>query len=508
MTEYKTSALPGIKTRVYVIWDYAIERQISFVMSQWELEWQWFQSVRRVRTAAGALCYLLENIYIPQQECSTTGKEVESSGFSLTPMYKEIMDDVRKSYPDPDNDTAGLMDATNKRINSVTAWCHSHVNMPTAPSITDEDTFRDMIEMNAKAGNNNPIVMLILNRKGEIYTRIYDPEFGVEFENAIFHVSMPKVDMTTAEDALNTKLTKKKEPAKSAPGFTPATPTTPTVNGGVAGTNLGNGYRPAASSGANSGQQSTTAGSTVGTTVNGSTALGTHTQNWQTGSHQSKGANISSPPKKEGEVKETVLATREAYGVTVIKKAILSSPEETTTQSATTTPAYTSYKPTQKGWLSTEEVTPVAEVPETVKGITFSDDSMVQLVGEMNRRHKKGDEDVLKEMIEASIEDNQWGILHQAIFGRDDASLYEAVEKADIATSNIEKEETKLAFFDQYARDIIDPAQLIVLAISFITHLNFAENPNEARLVVSSFLVNKEKLIYEFPERRVTAGEA
>ena len=194
----------AVKSRVRLVMALDVSRQIEYMMTHAKLEWQWFHCVDRMVADGDTIDYVLSELFIPEQECQAA--EVESGPMMQMKLYNEIKaqcgDDAEK---------------IKRTVSRLGAWCHSHVNMAVKPSETDFEQFQQDIELDTTGGRTGPRIMIILNKRGEIYSRIFDPELGLEFEHVPLVVDMPDIDLTMCKDALVNKLKEKKAPPKEIP---------------------------------------------------------------------------------------------------------------------------------------------------------------------------------------------------------------------------------------------------------------------------------------------------
>lgn len=130
-------------------------------------EAQWFHRLDRVQTKTN-IFYRIYGMYIPEQYCSSA--EVESDPQMMYKFYKEL----KKEHG---------QEETNNIMSNLTVWCHSHHNMGVSPSGQDIKQFNENIENAEKAGQTNPQVMLIFNKKDKYHCKIYDPELNIILEN-------------------------------------------------------------------------------------------------------------------------------------------------------------------------------------------------------------------------------------------------------------------------------------------------------------------------------------
>lgn len=135
-------------------------------------EAQWFMTCKK-HTFSNQVYYEIEGMYIPEQITSAT--QVESDPMAMVSLYKEI----KENY---------TQEETNKIMSSLTVWCHSHHNMGVSPSGQDIKQFTKQAKDALDANITLPQIMLIFNKKDTFYSKIFDPETGLIFENVPIQV--------------------------------------------------------------------------------------------------------------------------------------------------------------------------------------------------------------------------------------------------------------------------------------------------------------------------------
>jgi hypothetical protein len=192
-----------VNVKPIVLMSYELRGQImAFVNGTNASECQWFLTIDRdVNHKGDKVIYTLRNMLIPEQE--VTGATVESPEKGMLAIWNELKVRFAKEEGGYDRD------AVNGIISKMHAWCHSHVNMTASPSGTDESTFRTWIKQNEEQGLTNPVIMMIVNKREEVYIRIYDPEQGIYVENPDIEISMPAVDTTYVDEAIKNKVKNK-----------------------------------------------------------------------------------------------------------------------------------------------------------------------------------------------------------------------------------------------------------------------------------------------------------
>lgn len=167
--------------------------KIEYIVNKAQGEVQWFHLYTKVKKDDN-LIYIFTDLYIPEQFVSSS--EADSSGELMTKLTMEIMESCK--------DENGVFDSAtfNEISQSITVWCHSHVNMPTTPSGTDVNTFKQKIQDNPNLCH----FMVIVNKSGSIGITAYDPEYQVIFRNIPIHVRSVNFDTTYIDEAFKNKI--------------------------------------------------------------------------------------------------------------------------------------------------------------------------------------------------------------------------------------------------------------------------------------------------------------
>lgn len=186
-----------------ILLSYELRSQImAFVNGTNTSECQWFHTIERTVNHKGdKAIYTLRHMLIPEQE--VTGATVESPEKGMLALWNELKEKHKNEDGSYDRDTV------NSIVSKMHAWCHSHVNMTASPSGTDESTFKQWIDQNDKQGDLSPVVMMIVNKREEVYIRLYDPELGIYCENPDIEIVMPSVDLTYVDEAIKNKVKSK-----------------------------------------------------------------------------------------------------------------------------------------------------------------------------------------------------------------------------------------------------------------------------------------------------------
>lgn len=207
----KIQSLVKVDISPLIVYDWTLMQQVQHFVQRVDSECHWYHTVRREtdETTPGKLnvYYYVDHILIPKQTVS--GAEVETDALSFPMLCDEIKAKFNKD-----------VNLYNPVIKAMTGWCHSHVNMNTGPSGTDIATFKKMCEDGIKQTPNQPQLMMIFNKRGEAYSRIFDPELKYDFENVpIYTEAPPAVDLDYIEEAIKNKLVAKQFTAANASNY-------------------------------------------------------------------------------------------------------------------------------------------------------------------------------------------------------------------------------------------------------------------------------------------------
>lgn len=157
----------GIRPRI--VFEDNTLAQVQYLVEKHPVECQWYHRVQR-KQQDDMVIYYITDLFIPEQ---TVGKtDVESDPLQVGAMWKQVMDD-RGLTPQE----------VSPLIKETTCWSHSHHKMGVSPSPTDDQQWEEQKEL-ANSGNNKDAIqmMMILNKKNEVYNRVWDPVLGLELE--------------------------------------------------------------------------------------------------------------------------------------------------------------------------------------------------------------------------------------------------------------------------------------------------------------------------------------
>lgn len=198
----------------------ALEQAKHFVRLAQYSECQWFHFLHRhIDEESKVVSYVVDGMVIPEQ--SVTGTYVETDAKLMVKLAMEL----RKAEgitSGPDGSTPEQIAAFNKKCQTLTVWCHSHVKMATNPSSTDRETWEEWNEWNSSDDRDDPIAMFIFNQKDEYFMQLYDPKFNYHFVGLPIEVWDRDVDFTYVDDALKNKLKKRSSTSYRSTG-TPST---------------------------------------------------------------------------------------------------------------------------------------------------------------------------------------------------------------------------------------------------------------------------------------------
>ena len=161
-----------------VLYDYETLLKVQYLVDKQDEECQWFHRVDRIIGNNGTVAYHIHDLFIPDQVVGKT--DVESNPEAILKMWKEVKTE------------RGIKTTKELSILSknTSCWCHSHHTMPVHPSSTDKEQWIEQ----KKLGEHNPDqpqVMLIFNKKDEVYSRVWDPKYNLEFERVAMHSQNP-----------------------------------------------------------------------------------------------------------------------------------------------------------------------------------------------------------------------------------------------------------------------------------------------------------------------------
>lgn len=196
-----------VQMKPTIVMTYELHAQIMrFVNGVDAMECQWFLTIEKtIATRGDRVFYSLQDMLIPTQEVS--GATVESN--PQTGMFA-LFSELKQTYrTEVDGVDAPDMERVNEIVGKMHCWCHSHVNMAPNPSGTDEATFREWCKSNADQGLNHPVIMMIVNKKEDVYLRLWDPELNLYCENPGIQLLYPEVDFTYVDDAIANKVKRK-----------------------------------------------------------------------------------------------------------------------------------------------------------------------------------------------------------------------------------------------------------------------------------------------------------
>lgn len=181
---------------------------IRHIVGHAKQEVQWFHTVEKV-VHGKRVEYHLDHLLIPPQYVSD--KEVETD----TNQQIEYWNYLVKEF-------GGEQEASEIMSRSG-VWCHSHVNMAPTPSPEDNRQWERQLKSAFNSNLTTPQIMIIFNKKGIVYTRVYDPDEGVAFKNVPIH-EVPAWDFSKIDALMKIHLRKKPEVVIQATKPTTAKP--------------------------------------------------------------------------------------------------------------------------------------------------------------------------------------------------------------------------------------------------------------------------------------------
>jgi proteasome lid subunit RPN8/RPN11 len=167
---------------------------IKHIVSIAPQEAQWFHRCERIVKGSN-IYYRIYEMYIPEQ--TTSAATVESDPQMMYRFYKEL-----KEEHGPEK--------TNDIMSNLTVWCHSHHNMGVNPSGQDIKQFKEQCSNATKSNIENPQIMMIFNKKDSFYSKIWDPEYNVLYENV--DIVYLDYDFSHIDKAAKDKFKKPKPP--------------------------------------------------------------------------------------------------------------------------------------------------------------------------------------------------------------------------------------------------------------------------------------------------------
>jgi hypothetical protein len=142
-------------------------------------EAQWFNVIESVERAFNSISIKLsDKLYIPEQICSLA--EVDTNANMLVGFYRDLLKDHS-------------VEEVNSILSNLNAWSHSHHTMGVSPSAQDQNQFEYFVTQNIQQNNNKPFLMLIFNKKGQVYSRFYDNKTGLVYQDLEIEIASDEV---------------------------------------------------------------------------------------------------------------------------------------------------------------------------------------------------------------------------------------------------------------------------------------------------------------------------
>lgn len=166
-------------------------RQIQYLVKTVSTECQWFHLVER-KVEGNSIIFELTEMFIPPQ--TVTAATVESPEAGMSSLFTELVQKYGGFVP------AG------EKVRAMQCWAHSHVNMESSPSGTDQTNFQELITANKDS--DVPVIMMITNKRDEVYFRVADPVTGLDFLNPPIEIVDLDVDTSYIDEAIKSKIVK------------------------------------------------------------------------------------------------------------------------------------------------------------------------------------------------------------------------------------------------------------------------------------------------------------
>lgn len=153
-----------------IVYDYLALEKAKYLVSKMDKEIQWFH---RMDVSKDRSTYYIYDLIIPQQEVSLT--ETNSDSSMMLNLYKDLVKERGA-------------EETNATLGNMVVWCHSHHTMAPNPSGQDNKQFK---EFNTTFPEGLPRLMLIFNKSNQYYSKVFDPQSNIIFENIEIQVTSP-----------------------------------------------------------------------------------------------------------------------------------------------------------------------------------------------------------------------------------------------------------------------------------------------------------------------------
>jgi hypothetical protein len=185
----------GTRYKPVIVISQKLLARVQYLVTSWDQECQWFHQVSR-RVDGDRIIYKLSDLLIPEQE--TFPAFVESTGDLTAKLWMQIREERNMSLAE-----------LSPIMKSTTCWCHSHVNMPARPSGTDVQQFQEQIELGLNGGQSGPQLMMIFNKKGDVYAQVVDIETNLVFENVPIEIDH-RYDFSDIDEIISSRIKKGK----------------------------------------------------------------------------------------------------------------------------------------------------------------------------------------------------------------------------------------------------------------------------------------------------------
>lgn len=160
------------------------------------IEISWMSSV----TVTDAGDFIIDDVYVPLQECGPATTEISEDGDEA--MMMELMEQGKLA-----------------EVNKLRCWGHSHVNMGVFASGTDDTQTQDFLNNLHEAGSDH-FIRFIGNKRGELLCNVYLLDKGIILNNPDMNVRVDGRDWAEwAKGQIKDKVTRKVYVAPSYTGY-------------------------------------------------------------------------------------------------------------------------------------------------------------------------------------------------------------------------------------------------------------------------------------------------
>ena len=178
------NTIKGLEFAIYITakgW-----KDIQYIVSKCDTEVAWMCEATRHENDK-KIIYLVDKLYLWKQDVTATTTNME---------------------PEASAKLIETVEAEGSKSSNLKCHCHSHVNMITEPSGTDDEHFQDIVNTVDSFG-----IMLIVNKHNDIYARVVDYNTGYILDDVNVKICSIKGYKTEEEwDKLIDELVEVKEP--------------------------------------------------------------------------------------------------------------------------------------------------------------------------------------------------------------------------------------------------------------------------------------------------------